>query len=73
MKTTEMRLGSKQQFMLDFLKKYTKQPNQLFSINPSENKVALSLEKKGLIHVVNCGMATNRGTPVYLISLLCDT
>ena len=69
MKTTKIRLGWRQQFLMDFLKKHTKHPNQLFSINPLDIKVALSLEKKGLIHVVNCGMATNKGTPIYMVSL----
>lgn len=68
MKTTKIRLGWRQQQMLDFVKKHHK-PNQVFSVHPDENRVAISLEKKGLINVIDCGMSTATGRKVLMVSL----
>ena len=55
MTTTKTKpLGYRQLFMLNFMKLYGF--NQTYYIHPSENKVAYSLEKRGLIRVIDCGM-----------------
>jgi hypothetical protein len=61
------RLGSLQQHMLGFCQKYP----GLHTISPDWEtvRVARSLEKRGLLHITDCGMCTNSGRTVYMVSL----
>ena len=66
MATTTKPLGHRQLFMLNFMKRYGF--NQTYSIDPSENKVAYSLQKRGLIRVIDCGMSTASGQTVLMVT-----
>lgn len=49
-------MGYRQKHMLDFIKRHVafyNDASRIFSIARSEKKVALSLEKRGLIKIVN--------------------
>ena len=61
-----MKLGYHQQEMLDFVKRHkrTSLGSDWLSV-----KVAKSLEKRGLIRLIDCGMSTNAGRTVYLVEL----
>lgn len=63
-----MRLGHHQRQMLAFCRKY---PGH-HTINPDwlSVQIARSLERRGLIHVTDCGMATATGRPVLMVSLV---
>jgi len=62
-----MRLGHHQRQMLRFCQAH---PGR-HTISPDSQtvKVARSLERKGLLHVTDCGMATATGRPVLMVSL----
>ena len=59
-------LGYRQLFMLNFMKSHGF--NQTYTIHPSENKVAYSLQKLGLIRVIDCGMSTASGQTVLMVT-----
>jgi hypothetical protein len=63
-----MHLGHHQRQMLRFCQKY---PSR-HTISPDwlSVKVARSLERKGLLHVTDCGMAAASGQPVLIVSLV---
>ena len=62
-----MRLGHHQRQMLAFCQKY---PGH-HTISPDwlSVKIARSLERRGLLHVTDCGMATATGRSVLMVSL----
>ena len=62
-----MHLGHHQRHLLAFCQKY---PGR-HTISPDwlSVKVARSLERKGLLYVTDCGMATATGRPVLMVSL----
>ena len=59
-------LGYLQRQMLQFCQKY---PGR-HTIAPDREtvKVARSLERRGLLHVTDCGMSTSTGRPVLMVS-----
>lgn len=61
------RLGPLQQDMLDFCQA---RPGRHYSISPDYKtvRVARSLERRGLLHITDCGMCTSTGFPVLMIS-----
>jgi hypothetical protein len=61
------RLGPLQLEMLEFCQKH---PGR-HTINPDwqTRRVAQSLQRRGLLHVTDCGMATATGHPVLMVSL----
>lgn len=60
------RLGPLQQQMLDFCRKY---PGH-HTISPDREtvRVARSLQRRGLLHVTDCGMSTANGQTVLMVS-----
>jgi hypothetical protein len=60
------RLGWRQKAMLDFVNSHG--THRIYSINPTENNTAYSLEKRGLLRVINCGMCTATGKAVLMIT-----
>jgi hypothetical protein len=62
-----MHLGHHQRQLLAFCRKY---PGR-HTISPDwlSVKVARSLERRGLLHLTDCGMATATGRPVLMVSL----
>lgn len=60
-------LGPLQRHMLDFCRRYP----GTHTISPDRDtvRVALSLQRRGLLHVTDCGMATATGRPVLMVSL----
>jgi len=60
-------LGPLQRHMLDFCTRY---PGH-HTISPDRDtvRVALSLQRRGLLNVTDCGMATATGQTVYMVSL----
>jgi len=59
-------IGYLQQHMLDFCKRY---PGLHYIASDAETvKVARSLEKRGLLHITDCGMADARGRSVLMVS-----
>jgi hypothetical protein len=61
------RLGPLQLQMLDFCRKY---PGR-HTISPDRDtvRVARSLQRRGLLHVTDCGMSTASGQPVLMVCL----
>jgi hypothetical protein len=53
--------------MLDFCRRYP----GAHTISPDRDtvRVARSLQRRGLLHVTDCGMATATGRPVLMVSL----
>jgi hypothetical protein len=66
MKPTTTRLGYRQQFMLDFVSKHG--ADRRYTIDPDENRVAYSLQQRGLLHVIDCGMSTTTGRTVLMVT-----
>jgi hypothetical protein len=63
-----MRLGHHQRQLLAFCQKY---PGRHYAGPDSLSvRVARSLERRGLLHVTECGMAAASGRPVLLVSLV---
>ena len=60
------RLGWRQQAMLDFISRHGLARS--YSIHPDENRTARSLERRGLLRVIDCGMATNSGRTVLMVT-----
>ena len=60
-------LGPLQRQMLEFCRKY---PGR-HTISPDRDtvRVARSLQRRGLLHVTDCGMATAAGQPVLMVCL----
>lgn len=60
-------LGPLQRHMLDFCTRY---PGH-HTISPDRDtvRVARSLQRRGLLHITDCGMATATGQTVYMVSL----
>lgn len=61
------RLGPLQRQMLDFCRKY---PGH-HTISPDRDtvRVARSLQRRGLLHVTDCGMSTVNGQTVLMVCL----
>ena len=61
-------LGPLQRHMLEFCRKY---PGR-HTISPDRDtvRVARSLQRRGLLHVTDCGMATATGQTVLMVSAL---
>lgn len=64
------RLGPLQRHMLEFCRKY---PGRHY-ISPDRDtvRVARSLQRRGLLHVTDCDMATASGQPVLMVSAAND-
>lgn len=64
------RLGPLQLHMLGFCRKY---PGH-HTISPDREtvRVARSLQRRGLLHVTDCGMATATGRPVLMVSAISE-
>jgi hypothetical protein len=62
-----MPLGHHQRQMLHFCQQH---PGR-HTLNPDavSMRVARSLERRGLLHITDCGMATATGRPVLMVSL----
>lgn len=59
-------LGWRQRHMLSFCRKY---PGlHTIAADKKTQTVAKSLEKRGLLHLVDCGMATASGRTVYMVT-----
>ena len=63
-------LGPLQREMLDFCRKH---PGH-HTISPDRDtvRVARSLQRRGLLHVTDCGMATATGQPVLMVAAAND-
>ena len=64
----DTKLGPLQRHMLEFCQRH---PGR-HTINPDREtvRVARSLQRRGLLHVTDCGMATATGRPVLIVSLM---
>lgn len=60
------RLGYRQQHMLNYVAKHG--PARTYSIDPDESRVAYSLQRRGLLKVIDCGMATASGRTVLMVT-----
>jgi hypothetical protein len=63
-----MRLGHHQRRLLAFCQKYP--GRHTISSDWLSVKIARSLERRGLLDITNCGMATATGRPVLMVSLV---
>lgn len=59
-------LGWRQRHMLSFCRKYP--GRHTISHDAKTQQVALSLAKRGLLHVTDCGMCSATGRTVYMVS-----
>lgn len=59
------RLGPLQQHMLDFCRKYP--GHHTISADRDTVRVAQSLQRRGLLHITDCGMSTASGKTVYMV------
>lgn len=67
MTNSTARLGYLQRQMLDFLQRTGKR--HYLATDYETVKVAKSLERRGLIHLTNCGMCNTAGRTVYMAQL----
>lgn len=60
-------LGPLQLHLLEFCRRYP----GTHTISPDREtvRVARSLQRRGLLHVTDCGMCTSAGRPVLMVSL----
>lgn len=61
------RLGPLQRNMLEFCR--THPGHHTIASDQKTVRVARSLERRGLLHITDCGMATAKGQPVLMVSL----
>jgi hypothetical protein len=59
-------LGPLQRHMLDFCQKYP--GRHTISPDRQTRRVAESLQRRGLLHITDCGMSTANGQPVLMVS-----
>ena len=66
--TDVKRLGYLQRRMLEFCRKY---PGR-HTISPDRDtvRIARSLQRRGLLHITDCGMATAKGQTVLMVSAI---
>lgn len=62
----DSRLGYRQKAMLSFIAKHGE--GRTYSIHPDENSVALSLQRRGLLRVIDCGMSTATGRTCLMVT-----
>lgn len=60
------RLGYRQRHMLNYVTKHG--ADRRYQIDPDENRVAYSLQRHGLLRVIDCGMATATGRTVLMVT-----
>lgn len=66
-RTMAQRLGPLQLEMLEFCRKHP--GHHTISPDRETRRVAQSLQRRGLLHVTDCGMATATGQPVLMVCL----
>jgi hypothetical protein len=68
MKTHKQKgLGWRQRYMLDFMIEHG--ADKTYTLDPGENVIALSLERRGLIKIIDCGMSTANGRTVLMATV----
>lgn len=65
-RTMAQRLGPLQRHMLEFCRKHP--GHHTISPDWQTRQVAQSLQRRGLLHVTDCGMSTATGQPVLMVS-----
>ena len=60
-------LGWRQRAMLAFIGRHGL--SRCYSIHPDENRVARSLERRGILRCIDCGMATHGGRTVLMVTV----
>jgi hypothetical protein len=62
-------LGPRQRNLLAYLQRFPADQRHYLPPNQRERLVAESLQRRGLVHLTDCGMNSTTGQPVLIISL----